>query len=231
MRSIFILKHERTEGGGTFEEYLARIGRRFDVIELSDSEKLPALGDCEAIISLGGPMNVYEEERYPFLTLEDGFLKGAIEREIPTIGICLGAQLLAKCMGAGVSKAREREIGWYSVSLSKETDSDTLFGRLPRSMETFHWHEDTFDIPQGGALLASSKLCHNQAFRIGKSAWGIQFHPEMTGRMIKEWCEASPFKTDKKRMVERYRGIKDAYENNAVSLYDNFMKVVDGKTL
>ena len=227
MSAILVIKHEKTEGAGTLEEYLTAAGRPFKVVELGGAGKLPALDDCKAIVSLGGPMNVYEEERYPFLALEDGFLKGAIERGIPTLGICLGAQLLAKCMGAKVLKAGEREIGWHPVRLTKEAHSDPLFKDLPHLMETFHWHEDTFDIPRDGVLLASSEICRNQASRIGRCAWALQFHPEMTAQMIEEWCETSPVKVDKKDMVERYLRIEGTYKKHALRLYGNFMRAVD----
>ncbi|MCX5678180.1 MAG: type 1 glutamine amidotransferase [Candidatus Omnitrophica bacterium] len=227
MRTILVVKHEKIEGAGTLEEHLIATGRPFRVVEPGETGKLPALDDCKAIVSLGGPMNVYEEERYPFLALEDEFLRGAIEHEIPTLGICLGAQLLVKCMGAKVLKADEIEIGWHPVRLAKEADSDPFFSGLPHLVETFHWHEDMFDIPRNGTSLAYSEICPNQAARIGECAWAIQFHPEMTMRMIEEWCEASPFKVDKNGFLERYRRIEKAYKKHAALLYGNFIRIAD----
>jgi GMP synthase-like glutamine amidotransferase len=134
-------------------------------------------------------MNVYEEDRYPFLKDEDLFIKEAIQRGKFVLGICLGAQLIAKALGARVIKSPAREIGWYDVSLTRIGAVDPLFSHLPKTFSVFQWHEDTFEMPHGATLIATSSLIPYQAFRYGENAYGLQFHLEVTREMITEWME------------------------------------------
>jgi GMP synthase-like glutamine amidotransferase len=146
------------------------------------------LSEIEGVVSLGGPMNVYEEKEFPFLKEEDIFIKEAVKKEIPFLGICLGSQLIAKACGARVRKSPVKEVGWFKVALEPTVEDDPLFEGLAGSLEVFQWHEDTFDIPSGGVLLAKGGDCPHQAFRIGRSVYGIQFHIEVTERIIADWC-------------------------------------------
>jgi GMP synthase-like glutamine amidotransferase len=123
----------------------------------------------------------------PFLHREMEFIRQAIARRQPILGICLGAQLIACALGATVRRNSAKEIGWYGLDFTEAAGSDRLFDGL--SMETvFHWHGETFDLPPGAELLASSGLCRNQAFRAGERVYGLQFHLEVTPRMIADWC-------------------------------------------
>ncbi len=171
-----------------------------NIVDLSKADLLPSdLSDIKAVISLGGPMNVYEEDKFPFLKDEDKLLKEALRNEIPILGVCLGAQLLAKASGAKVVKAKEKEIGWHEVKLTAEGKIDPLFAGFPPELKVFQWHEDTFDIPLEGILLAGSKVCPNQAFRVGENAYGLQFHLEVAPDMIESW-------------IFRYKGNADLNE-------------------
>jgi GMP synthase-like glutamine amidotransferase len=134
-------------------------------------------------------MNVYEEDKYPFLREEDLFIKEAIQRGKVVLGICLGAQLIAKALGAKVFKASVKEIGWYDVSLTGIGSSDPIFSKFPNTFSVFQWHEDTFEIPHAGKLIATSTSVPNQAFRYGENTYGLQFHLEVTEEMIKEWMK------------------------------------------
>lgn len=224
---ILIIQHVEIEGPGTLGHFLKNADWEVKTVELYNGDILPSLDDCEAIISLGGSMNVYEEDKYPFLGLEDEFLKGAIEKNIPTLGICLGAQLLAKCMDAEVKRAEQEEVGWYKVKLTKEAYRDSLFKGLPDSLDVFQWHEDMFDIPKGAVLLATSEgPCRNQAMRIGGCAWGLQFHPEITCQMIEDWVDYYPIDLDKEKLVYGYIRRKDRYEKQAQMFYINFANVI-----
>ncbi|MBF8250801.1 MAG: Glutamine amidotransferase, class I, partial [Deltaproteobacteria bacterium] len=147
------------------------------------------LEGCGGLIIMGGPMNVYEETEYPFLKDEDRLIKEALAKKLPMIGVCLGAQLMAKAAGAKVTKGQKKEIGWYPLHLSKEATTDPALKILPKEIEVFQWHGDTFEIPKGAVRLASSELFHNQAFRIGENAYAFQFHIEVTEAIIKEWIE------------------------------------------
>lgn len=187
--NVLIIKHVEIEGPGLIE-YCLRHGKiPYKILTLNTNIHLPKLDALTHIIILGGPMNVYEEDRYPFLKDEDLFIKEAIQRGKFVLGICLGAQLIAKALGARVIKSPAREIGWYDVSLTRIGAVDPLFSPLPKTFSVFEWHEDTFDIPHNATLIATSSLVPYQAFRYGDNAYGLQFHLEVTGEMIREWIE------------------------------------------
>ena len=171
-------------------------------------------------------MNVYETDKYPFLTKEESFLKEALAERKPILGICLGAQILAKITGAAVEKTTTKEIGWCDVELTQEASSDPLFEGLGQRFSVFQWHEDTFGIPIGGRLLAEGAKCRNQAFRFGDCAWGLQFHPEITKDMIVEWLDYYQNDLDRDKLLNDYSKIEDKYKQQAKTLYDNFCKVI-----
>jgi len=185
---ILIVKHIGIEGPGSLGEFFNNTSWQVSIVEIGAGEKLPdSLQGLQALIVLGGPMNVYEEAQYPFLKEEDTFLREAIKRKIPVLGICLGAQLLAKACGAAVTQNPEKEIGWYRLRLTDKGRQDPFFEGLPERFSVFQWHEDTFEVPAGAALLAEGDTCHNQAFRFGENAYGLQFHIEVTPEMIASW--------------------------------------------
>lgn len=124
---ILFIKHADTEGPGTLEEAFKDTSHKTQIVNLNRHQSLPDLKQCAAIISLGGPMNVYQSDKYPFLKAEENFLKKAIAQNIPVLGVCLGAQLLAKVCGAEVNRAQGQEIGWYDLTLTKEARRDPLF--------------------------------------------------------------------------------------------------------
>ena len=187
--SVLIIKHIDIEGPGLIEDCLRQEKIPYQILNLKPNIRLPKLDDLTHIVFLGGPMNVYEEDRYPFLRDEDLFIKEAIQRGKTILGICLGAQLIAKALGAKVFKAPVKEIGWYDVSLTDEGTKDPLFSSLPKRFSVFQWHEDTFEIPKAGKLIATSSSVPHQAFRYEENAYGLQFHLEVTREMIQEWMK------------------------------------------
>ena len=187
--NVLIIKHVDIEGLGLIEYCLRQEKISYQILNLKPGAPFPKLDGFTHIILLGGPMNVYEEDRYPFLKNEDLFIKEAIQRGKSILGICLGAQLIAKALGAKVFKAPVKEIGWYDVSLTKIGSQDPLFSTLPKTFPVFQWHEDTFEIPKAGKLIAISSPIPHQAFRYGENAYGLQFHLEVTEDMIREWME------------------------------------------
>jgi len=230
-KRILVIKHVEIEGPGTIERVFQNTNWLLTTLDFTNGDFPPDdFSDIKAIISLGGPMNVYEEADYPFLRYENLFLKKAIKKEIPILGICLGAQLLAKACGAKVNKAREKEIGWYKVSLTDDGKKDILFESLPKELEVFQWHEDTFDIPQGAACLASSQSCRNQAFRFGKNTYGLQFHIEVTPEMVEAWIDE--YKKDNAEfnaadiITKAYRQ-KEIFERQAEVIYLNFARIIE----
>jgi GMP synthase-like glutamine amidotransferase len=189
--NVLVIKHVEIEGPGLIEYCLRQEKIPYRIVNLETGARLPKINDLSHIIILGGPMNVYEEDRYPFLRDEDLFIKEAIQRGKAILGICLGAQLIAKALGAKVFKAPVKEIGWYDVSLTDEGTKDPLFSSLPKKFSVFQWHEDTFEIPKSAELIVTSPSVPHQAFRYGERVYGLQFHLEVTEEMIREWVEAS----------------------------------------
>ncbi len=232
---ILILKHIAIEGAGTIETFFESQGYDFSVLELYKGEKLPSdLSNLDAVIVMGGPMNVYEEDKYPFLKAENVFIQRILKEEIPYLGICLGAQLLAKAAGAKVTAAPKKEIGWFEVTLTKDGKADPLFKGLPRDFDVFQWHGDTFEIPGSGKHLAQNKDCPNQALRVGNLAYGLQFHVEVTEDIIKDWVEAdNHFKNTPagREMINEYAKIKNIFNQRAEVVYKNFLKVIESNRI
>jgi len=187
---ILVLKHVDCEGLGVWEEFCRGEGIAVDVAQLHRGDPLPPPGRYHGVVSLGGPMNVYQEEIYPFLKMEDQFIREALAGGVPFLGICLGGQLLAKAVGGIVMLNAAKEIGWHRVTLNEMGVRDPLFAGLPESFTVFQWHSDTFRPPVQAVPLASSPLCQHQAFRLRGFAYALQFHLEVTAPMIGEWARA-----------------------------------------
>ncbi len=147
-------------------------------------QELPAHAEVAGAVVMGGPMNVDEVERFPALAAEREWLAEAVERELPVLGICLGAQLLARALGAEVRAGEGPEIGFAPVEVVD--DDDPVLGGLAPSTEVLHWHGDVFDLPDGARPLASSAMTEHQAFRLG-NAWGTLFHPEADFALVEAW--------------------------------------------
>ncbi|MFQ5804562.1 MAG: type 1 glutamine amidotransferase [Candidatus Methylomirabilales bacterium] len=186
--TILVIKHVDCEGLGVWEEFCREDGIAVEVVALHREDPLPPPGQFQGVISLGGPMNVYEEGAYPFLNMEDRFIRQALREDVPFLGICLGGQLLAKAVGGLVMQNDGKEIGWYPITLDQMAQRDPLFAGLPESFTVFQWHGDSFYPPIGAVQLASSQACRNQAFRYGGIAYAFQFHLEVTPPMIGEWA-------------------------------------------
>jgi len=187
-RKALAIRHVPHESLGTLQYYLESAGidcEYLDAFQTPAPHFNPA--DWAALIVLGGPMNVDQTDRFPFLAWETGWIRQALDAQLPLLGICLGAQLLARSLGSRVYPNGVKEIGWYPIQITPDGQQDLLFAGSQPIESAFHWHGDTFDLPTGAKLLAFSELCRNQAFRFGPSAWGLQFHLEMTGEMIDEW--------------------------------------------
>lgn len=232
--NVLIIKHVDMEGPGLIEPCLKDGNIPYHILNLEKESVFPRVDDWSHIVLLGGPMNVYEENRYPFLRKEDLFIKESIQRGRTLLGICLGAQLIAKALGARVFKAPVKEIGWYDISLTVEGSRDPLFSHLPKAFPVFQWHEDTFDIPKAGRLIAASNPVQHQAFRYGENAYGLQFHLEVTGEMIREWMETyeEEFKgstgpsSSKEEILHETENKVDAYIQRGKSFLSQFFQRV-----
>ena len=151
---------------------------------LYEGQSLPILDDFDFLVIMGGPMNIYEEDVYPWLIEEKAFIKKAIDNDKIVLGICLGAQLLADVLGGLIYKNSYKEIGWFNVNLTDTGTTSALFNGFPKSFVSYHWHGDTFDLPPACKLLCSSEACQNQAFTYGDRVIGLQFHLEATSKSI-----------------------------------------------
>lgn len=232
---ILFIKHIPIEGPDTLGEFFTRKGMICQEVDLSRGEQLPdSLDGIEAVISLGGPMNVYEEDKHPFLKAEDVFIRKILKAEIPFLGICLGSQLLAKACQATVTKSPKKEIGFDGIQLTEEGMKDPLFKDLTREFDVYQWHEDMWKVPTDAVLLASSQGCPHQAFKVGPCAYGFQFHIEITEQTVREWCDEYFSSADveamkkKERMLSDYSQKKSAYSSAADQIYSNFLKIIAG---
>ena len=184
-RKILSIQNISCETLGTLEDFLESDGYVLDRV-LAPEDPIPQSAiEFSAIILLGGPMSVYEG--IPYLTKEQFLIRDAFRRNIPILGVCLGSQLIAGALGGTVYKGAKKEIGWYDVKIT-DNGLDSLFkGLQKRELKVFQWHGDTYTLPQDAVVLAYTDL-YPQAFRIG-SAYGLQFHLEVTTDMIKVWTE------------------------------------------
>lgn len=189
--------HQRDAGPGVFAEAIEAAGGQFDRWTVAERPEPPAdpLG-YDAVLVLGGAMNVDEEERHGWIAQEKALLRKLLDGEVPLLGLCLGGQLLAAAAGAVPRRASRPEIGWHRVDVTAEGEDDPLLGPLAPSFEAFQWHSYEFPLPPGAVPLAGSDVCL-QGCRLGARAWALQFHPEVS-------C------TDALRWIEDYRADPDA---------------------
>lgn len=185
---MLALQHSPTDSLGRLEPILAGQGLQAEVCDVVE-QPLPRTWDYDAVVVLGGDQSVNDLAGAPCLRREAAYLRDAVEREIPCLGICLGAQLLAHLLGAAVHPGRRLEFGFDDVQLTGEGERDPLFRGLPGLVPVFHWHQETFDLPPGGVPLGHNRHGECQAFRHGRHVYGIQHHIELTPEMIRVWLD------------------------------------------
>jgi len=182
---IHCLQHVSFETPGTIIDWVERNGHSISyTCFFEENHSLPALDGIDALLIMGGYMNVEEEEKFPWLVREKHFIREAFDSGKKIIGICLGAQLIAASLGAKVYKAKEKEIGFFPVTFTRKALGHSLFNHFKNPYPVFHWHGDTFDLPDWALRIATTTVCENQAFLIGKNVLGMQFHPEMNEPII-----------------------------------------------
>jgi len=182
---VLAFRHAAEEDLGTIRPLLEARGVEVECVDLYAGKALPEAAKAAGLIFMGGAMCANDE--LEFLHLEIDLIREAARRGQPILGVCLGAQLIAKALGGRVYRSAVPEIGWSKIQLTGSTGSDPIFCRLPASVRVFQLHYDTFDLPPGAVWLARSEACAQQAFRVGATTYGIQFHPEMTPQMCREW--------------------------------------------
>jgi GMP synthase (glutamine-hydrolysing) len=190
--SLLVLQHIACEPPAAFEDELRSRGLDVVRVELDEGEPLPDWHEFPAIVVMGGPMGAYDDEDHSWLAAEKRLLREAVEGGVPVWGVCLGAQLLAAALGARVYRGEQPEVGVLPVELTPAAAGDPVFGHAPSSFPTLQWHGDSFDLPAGATLLASSPAYPNQAFRVGGS-YGLQFHLEVPLELAVEWGEVPAY--------------------------------------
>ena len=187
---IRVIQHAAPESPGLIGEILESQGARLETVRPYAGERVPAdPAPMDGLVVMGGPMGVYEAVRYPHLADEMELIRNAVAHELPVLGVCLGSQLLAAALGARVEPGA-KEIGWFPVQLTNAAETDSLFRGLGPSFTPFHWHGDRFDLPSGAVSLARSERTACQAFRYGRSAFGLLFHAEMNEPMVRGMVQA-----------------------------------------
>lgn len=185
--------HTETEHLGHFEKVLIKCQVPYRCVKIFEGEALPAsIPPGDGLIVLGGPMSVHDHIMYPWMKPEIDLILRTVKAERPVLGVCLGAQMMARALGAKIYPAMAAEIGCSSVTLSRVTGDRPVFEGFEHEFVVFQWHSETFDLPSGARRLARGLLVPNQAFQYGQKAFAVQFHLEATVEMAREWVKVNP---------------------------------------
>ncbi len=203
-KPVLVIKHVPFDGAGNLGEFMQQNHIPYRELNIFDGEYVEDPTDFSAIFTMGGTMNVSDEDSYPFLKWEHKFLEKAMEEGVPLLGICLGAEMLSYVSGGKVTKEAVKEVGWYEIWLTEGGRTDPLFEGLPEKFVVFLCHSDKFSIPPGGERLAESRDDPNGAFtfRLDRITYGLQFHPEVTTQIINDWVGTYKEQLTAKRIEE-----------------------------
>jgi GMP synthase (glutamine-hydrolysing) len=225
---VLAVIHGEKVRSGVFGDAVETRGHRLEEWSLAWGTSPPRPLDAYgAVLVFGGAMHADQDAHHPWLREENLFLQRLLDTAMPVFGICLGAQLLAKAAHADVRPADEPEIGWYTVELEEAAADDPLLGRLPARFEAFQWHYYEHGLPAGAVELARSPMCI-QAFRLGGTTWGVQFHPEVTLAQVEGWLEDDePAPIDRERLLSDTRERIDGWNDLGRTLCDAFIDVAE----
>ena len=235
---VLVFQHIRAEHPGIFRDFFAADGVAWDAVELDEGEPIPPLANYDALVVMGGPMDVWETDQHPWLLPEKAAIREAVrERRMPYLGLCLGHQLLADALGGRCSMMQQPEIGVLGIELTAAAASDRLFrGVAPRG-KALQWHSvEVVETPKDGVILARSPDCANEAMRVGEHAWGIQYHVEITGETVPQWGCIPEYATALEKRLgqgslpaleQAAREQLPAMRATAKRLYDNFKAAVE----
>ena len=197
MKPVAIFRHSRTEGPGYFATYLDARGIPWKLVKLDEGEPVPKDPNAfSGLVFMGGPMSVNDD--LPWIPPVLSLIRDASSSEVPVLGHCLGGQLMSKALGGKVGRNPVKEIGWGEVQVADHPVARDWFGADLKSFESFHWHGETFSIPEGAVRIMGNRNCENQGFVIGRNL-GMQCHVEMTEQLIESWCETGAGEIDESR--------------------------------
>jgi GMP synthase-like glutamine amidotransferase len=237
---FLVVKHVVVEGLGVFERFCHEAGIAIDTVELEKGDVFPNLEGYAALWVMGGPMNVSDIAEFPWLVEEKALIHKAVRAlNLPYMGVCLGAQLLADALGGEVSSMSAPEVGLLPVALTSGGLNHALMVGLPATLNVLQWHgQEVKQLPAGSVLLASSTHCQVQAYAVGDYAFGLQFHSEATDATVEDWIEIPAYRTDleitlgstgsdelKQAVSQHLTGMN----REAKIVFDNFLKIVKGR--
>jgi GMP synthase-like glutamine amidotransferase len=232
VRQVLVLQHIGCEPPGVYEDVLRERGATLVRVELDEGEALPGLDGIAAIVAMGGPMSVNDEQEHPWLVAEKRLIRDGVGAGIPFFGACLGVQLLASSLGARVTTGGVPEVGVLPVFGTDAALGDPVFSGLAWPRPTLQWHSDTFELPDGATLLATSPAYPHQAFRVGERAYGVQFHLEVTDEMADEWARVPEYAVaaDRalgagglERLLDEFRTSADEMRADARTLFSRWV--------
>jgi GMP synthase-like glutamine amidotransferase len=225
---IHCFQHVAFETPGTILEWAKVHHHSISYTHLFEEKfSFPSLKDIDALLILGGYMNVDEEEQFPWLKAEKQFIKEAITAGKKVIGICLGSQLIAASLGSKVFPCKEKEIGFFPVRFTNEILAGSLFNHFPKNYTVFHWHGDTFDLPDGAQLIASTNVCPHQAYSIGSNVLALQFHFEMNETVLEQMLLYDGHELDEEGVFIQSKEQIRSHYNQLVQNRQDFFKLLD----
>ncbi|MFZ5646716.1 MAG: type 1 glutamine amidotransferase [Bacillota bacterium] len=232
-----LIQNEAEVPAGRVLEVLEHLKWEAEVVRMDNGDLLPPSFDgFDCLVILGGTMNVDDTQGYPYLESLRHLAASALNAGFPVMGLCLGAQVMARAAGAEVHKSRCGEIGWCNIGFTGEGLRDPVLEGLPSLFEVFHWHDDMFEIPESGALLAKSGQCPHQIIRIGRHSYGFQCHPEVTIGTVNDWLERYHQEVEEKlgpggadRLAKLTAQKMPLYDHNCRRIFVNFFNIVKNR--